>query len=490
MISPATSAPGAPRPDLLARLQASLGPETPLTGVPDGIIARSVQKVRAAEDGWRQVRDRRRRQRLTEVILTTTQAPTHNIAGHLTTELGLSPGERSFVLGAQSRSWPAIQRKLGEHARSVIFDLVRCGAIYLKCSVTEDLGLGPPTAWYLTEAGTATAAQRSAAADSARADLDRRRNSVLARLMALTNASSDQGMNTAEVSRDAVEALAAALESAHGPARFPVLIAAAEDLLDGVKHGSPRDFSLAHFTHSKERDDAAYLLADAGVPDEIATALGIRRSPRLGVAGAIDAIVAAQSVLLSLLDGPVLIRADQPSLTLATTARHLVIVENLQAAESLIGQPQAPPATQPLAVIYCAGQPSPAARRLIAALCSQVDATLLCPDADLGGVRIATVILNDLSPAVAQTVEISDPGEWPHHPQPPWPANGATATGLTRALNGPAGTLARACLTRGYRVEQETSIRHAVNHWLVKGQGDRLPITSYTRCARAPADGP
>ncbi len=477
MISPDPSPAGAPHSDLLARLQASLEPETPLAGVPDGVIARSVQKVRVSDKGWRQVRDRRSRQRLAEVILITAQAPPHDIAGHLMTELGLSPGKRNFVLGAQSRSWPAIQQKLGEHARSVAFDLVRCGAIYLKCSVTEDLSLGLATGWYLTEAGTASAAQRSAAADSARADLDRRRRSVLVRLMTLADASSDRGTGAAEVSRDAVEALAAALEGATGPARLPVLIAATEDLLDGIKHGSPRDFSLAHFTHSKERDDAAYLLADAGVPDEIAAALGIRRSPRLGVAGAIDAIIAGQTVPLSLLDGPVLIRADQPGLTLATTTRHLVIVENLQAAESLIEQPQAPPATESLAIVYCAGQPSPAARRLIAALCSQVDATLLCPDADLGGVRIAKVIVNDLPPAVAQTVEISDPGKWPHSPQPPWPADGATVTGLTRALDGPASTLARACLARGYRVEQEASIRHAVNHWLANRQAGRLPIT-------------
>ena len=213
----------------------------------------------------------------------------------------------------------------------------------------------------------------------------------------------------------------------------------------------------------------AYLLADAGVPNEIADALGIRRSPRLGVAGAIDAIVAGQNVPLSLLDGPVLIRADQPGLTLTTTARSLVIVENLQAAESLASQSQINAPSRPLAIVYCAGQPSPPARRLIAALCSRVNATLLCPDADLGGVRIAQVILDELPPAVVCTVEVSDPGEWPHHPQPPWPVDGATVTGLTRALRGPASTLARACLNRGYRVEQETSIRHAVSHWLANG---------------------
>src|SRR5271169_638622 len=188
--------------------------------------------------------------------------------------------------------------------------------------------------------------------------------------------------------------------------------------------------------------------------------------PQLGVAGAIDAIVAGQNVPLSLLDGPVLIRAGQPGLNLATTARSLVIVENLQAAESLVSQSQINVPPRPLAIVYCAGQSSPPARRLIASLCSQVDATLLCPDADLGGVRIAQAILNDLPPAVGRTVEVSDPGEWPHRPQPPWPVDGATDIGLIRALRGPASTLARACLTRGYRVEQENSIRHAVSHWL------------------------
>ncbi len=384
--------------------------------------------------------------------------------------LGLSPGNCNFVLGAQRRSWPAIQQKFGDQAASIAFDLVRCGAVYLKCAVTEELSLGPPEGWYLTETGTASAARRAAAADSARADLDRRRHAVLTRLMVLLDSTADppqdQDTNPAGVSRDAVESLAAALEGTHGPAKLPVLIAAAEDLMDGIKHGSPRDFSLAHFTHSKERDDVAYLLAEAGVPDEIADALGIRRSPQVGVAGAIDAIVAGQNVPLSLLDGPVLIRADQPGLTLATTARSLVIVENLQAAESLASQSQINVPPRPLAIVYCAGQPSPPARRLIASLCSQVDATLLCPDADLGGVRIAQAILNDLPPAVARTVEVSDPGEWPHRPQPTWPVDGATVIGLTCALRGPASTLARACLTRGYRVEQENSIRHAVSHWL------------------------
>lgn len=454
-----------PAAGMLARLQASLGPETPITGLPDGLVARSVQKIRADVTSWRQVRDRRQRQRLDAVVLISPHAPPDNIADQLQSAVGLSPGARSFILGAQRRSWRAIQDKFGDDALPVALSLARCGAIYLKCTVTDELSLGAPTGWYLTEAAAAGAARRAEAATAARTDLDSRRHAVLARLMPLLtspDSSPAAGTSQPEASMEAIESLAAALENTHGPVRLPVLIAAAEDLLAGKRHGSPRAFSLAHFTHSKERDDAATLLAEAGVPDEIAAALGILRSPRIGVADAIDAIAGSQKIPLSLLDGPVLIRADQANLTLVTSARSLVIVENLQAAETLAKQP----ALQPLAIVYSAGQPSPAVRQHIAALCGQVADTLLCPDADFGGVRIANAILSELPAASAETVTVSDAGAWPHKPQPRWPPDGATVTGLTRALDSPAGELARACLDRGYRVEQEERIHDAVRHWL------------------------
>jgi hypothetical protein len=449
----------------LARLRASLGPETPLTGLPDGLVARSVQKLRVDATSWRQVRDRRQRQWLETVILMTPHAPPDDVATHLQSVLGHSPGTCTFILGAQRRSWRAIQDRFGADALPTAFGLVRCGAIYLKCTVTEELSLGTPTGWYLTEAAMADAARQAEAASAARADLDSRRRAVLARLIDLLappTTWSPAGGTNAEISQEAIEALAAALESADGAARLPVLIAAAEDLLAGIRHGSPRAFSIAHFAHSKERDDAAALLADVGVPEEVAAALGIRRSPRIGVAGAIDAIVRGQKIPLSPLDGPALIRADQTGLMLVTSAQRLIIVENLQAAENLAEQP----VLQPLAIAYSAGQPSAAARRLITALCDQVDATLLCPDADLGGVRIASAILNELPASASETVTISDAGAWPHKPQHRWPTDGATVAGLTRALESPATELARACLNRGYRVEQEEHIYEAVRHWL------------------------
>src|SRR5258708_8798714 len=457
-----------PAAGVLARLRVSLGPETPLTGLPDALVARSVQKARADATGWRQIRDRRQRQRLETVVLMTPHPPPDDILTHLRSALGHSPGACSFILGAQRRSWRAIQDRFGADALPIAFGLARCGAIYLICMVTEQLSLGTPTGWYLTEAATAEATRRADAATAARADLDIRRYAVLARLMDLlaapTTSSPICGAQP-ELSLEAIEALAAALETTDGAARLPVLIAAAEDLLAGTRHGSPRAFSIAHFAHSKERDDAATLLADAGVPEEVAAALGSRRSLGIGVAGAIDAVVGAQKIPVSLLDGPVLIRADQTGLTLAASARRLVIAENLQAAESLAEQP----ALQPLAIVYSGGQPSAAARRHITALCDQVDATLLCPDADLGAVRIANAIVNELPSSSAETVIFTDAGAWPHKSQSRWPADGATVTGLTRALDSPAAELARACLNRGYRVEQEERIHEAVRHGISGG---------------------
>jgi hypothetical protein len=240
---PAPGGADSPAAGVLARLRASLGPETPLRGLPDGLVARSVQKVRADATSWRQVRDRRQRQRLETVVLMTTHVPPDDIATHLQSVLGHSLGTRNFILGAQRRSWQAIRDRFGADALPAAFGLVRCGAIYLRCTVTEELSLGTPTGWYLTEAAMAGAARRAEAATAACADLDRRRQAVLGRLMdllATPTAFSPAGGTNAEVSQEAIEALAAALESTDGAARLPVLIAAAEDLLAGIRHGSPR----------------------------------------------------------------------------------------------------------------------------------------------------------------------------------------------------------------------------------------------------------
>ena len=155
--------------------------------------------------------------------------------------------------------------------------------------------------------------------------------------------------------------LAGALRTTTGGSPIlPVLLYAAEDLVDGVAHAGPRAFSQAHFGDTKARDDVAQILRGAGVDDDALVRLGIRRSGRLGVAGPIRAIVDHRAVALALLDGPVLIRADQPGLALSLTSpAAVVIVENLQAAETLADQ------RRDLGVIYTAGVPSDHALALI-----------------------------------------------------------------------------------------------------------------------------
>jgi hypothetical protein len=218
------------------------------------------------------------------------------------------------------------------------------------------------------------------------------------------------------------------------------------------------------------------VLADAGVSDEVALILGLRRAPRLGVAGAVDAERFGTVIRLSALDGPVLLRADQPGVRQVTSADRLIIVENLQAAEALAERIAAPGAA--VAVVYTAGTPSAAALAVIGDLCAQIPRVLLCPDADLGGVRIAAAVLDALPEAVAARVSLSDAGEWHHGRQRPWPADGATVRGLRHELDGPASRLARACLARGYRVEQEDTIRAVIEQ--MAGHRADLPAPRLT----------
>jgi hypothetical protein len=91
------------------------------------------------------------------------------------------------------------------------------------------------------------------------------------------------------------------------------------------------------------------------------------------------------------------------------------------------------------------------------------DATsvFIIPDADLGGVRIAELLLGAMPHAT-----LVDVGELDHPAREPWPEDALSVRGLRAAVDGPAGALARACLQRGYPVEQELRILEAVKRFL------------------------
>jgi hypothetical protein len=396
----------------------------PLTGLPEGLVAFPVQETRS--DGI-VVRTRRGREKL-ETVEIRARALAMNGAS-------LDEIEEPFVLGAQRRRWSTIEAHYGGESWATTVGLLLRGAVTVRCRVDSASRLGAPISWVLTEAW----------------DEERRRRAEV------STSAADEWQARAATASDAVSArcpeLAAALSRARpGAATFPVLVHAAEDLATGISHAGPRAFSQTHFGHTKARDDAASVLRAAGIPESIVVTLGLRRSDRLGVAGPIVALVDGRTVALALLDGPVLIRADQRGLRLALGAEcPLVVIENLQAAEIVADR------FPDVALVYTAGLLGPAAIDLIAGLAQQAERALIAVDADAGGVRIAEQLLRVLPGAL-----VLDAGAHPHVPRERWARDGIAVTTLQRALDGPAASLAASCLERGYPVEQETTIVESV----------------------------
>lgn len=396
----------------------------PLSGLPEGLAAFPVQEMRS--DGVA-VRTRRGREKLETVEIRARDVAMNDAS--------LGEIDEPFVLGAQRRRWSTIEVHYGGESWGAAVALVLRGAVTLRCSVDSASRLGAPISWTLTEAWSEERRRRAGVSTSA----------------------ADEWQARAAIAAEGVSArcpeLAAALgRTRPGAATFPVLVHAAEDFATGVSHAGPRAFSQTHFGHTKAREDAASVLRSAGVPESIVVTLGLRRSDRIGVAGPIVALVDGRTVALALLDGPVLIRADQRGLRLALGAEcPLVVVENLQAAEIVADRFPA------VALVYTGGLLGAAAIELVGDLAREAERALIAVDADAGGVRIAEQLLQVMPDAL-----VLDAGEHPHAPREPWIPDGIAVTTLRRALDGPASSLAAACLERGYPVEQEAAIVAAV----------------------------
>jgi Protein of unknown function C-terminus (DUF2399) len=402
----------------------------PLLDLPNGLVAVTIP--RSGPTGRRVPVDRRGRLAARRVDLIAEPPP----PAHARTPAGLSDADARWMLAAGSRRWESIHGRFGPAALDIALSLVYAGAVVLRCEVQGELSLGRPLGWRLTEAWSQRAAEIRTRAGT-HAEVWRQRAQLAAAAV-----------------RDIDQDLAAALSSARGTEpRLPTLVYAAEDLTAGITHDGPRAFSQAHFGHTKARDDATDILGAAGIRDASLFALGLRRSPYLGLGGPVVLHTGDTTLDLSLLDGPILLRADQRRRpALATTADVLLVVENLQAAESACD------AFPHVAIVWTAGQPADAALGLMASLAYELEQFVIVPDADLGGVRIAQRVLTAL-PVHASTA-IIDVGQQPHPAREPF--GPASLAGLRSALNGPAVNLAAACLTRGYPVEQEAATRAAI----------------------------
>lgn len=372
---------------------------------------------------------------------------------HQIDEVNLTASDWRFILGADRRTWNVTAERFGSAAVRVATALAEAGVVELVVPLTVGRSdIEHPVRWHLTPAWAAIARDMT----SHRAQTHTTQTARALDLAAKVHA------------RDPGLADALTTTAAHSP-NLPIFMAAAQDLLDGVTHDGPRAFSQTHFGHTKAREDAPERLRAAGTSESTLDALGLRRSPYVGLGGPVNA--AAWDV--SGWPGPVQFRADPHrdlNAHLAPSARTVLLVENLQAAETVCDQ------HPDVATVWFAGQPATTVVTICAQLAAQAAdcglPVLIAPDADLGGVRIAARLLEHM-PAAAQ-IQVIDAGTTHHGAREPFGTVSLDAlTAFTNTDVGPHSHLlhqfASAVIARGYPVEQESTIRAAITTHL---QGD------------------
>ena len=134
------------------------------------------------------------------------------------------------------------------------------------------------------------------------------------------------------------------------------------------------------------------------------------------------------------------------------------MIENRQAAEAICDR------RPEIAVIWCHGQPPDAALRLIKQVSGFVDRVVICPDADLGGIRIAARVYDYLVPGALCTV--LDIGTVEHIAGDVFSPGSREIIARMAQRHDGVGDLASACLRRGYGIEQEAPVRGALRRLL------------------------
>ncbi|MGH3705297.1 MAG: hypothetical protein ACRDT9_11755, partial [Agromyces sp.] len=203
-------------------------------------------------------------------------------------------------------------------------------------------------------------------------------------------------------------------------------------------------------------------LRAAGVSESTIGLLGLTRSPYIGLGGAL----VVPGLELSKFGGPVRIRAsgvDGWGIALADDARAVVLVENLQAAETVCDQ------FPDIAVVWFAGQPAEAVLRVcaeVARSAAHADLPILiAPDADLGGVYITRLIVT-VMPTAANVIVVDAgavvPATMRTFSERTLDALQELSTESSRLV----ATFAQAVRDRGRPVEQEAAIRQAIRETL------------------------
>jgi hypothetical protein len=409
-----------------------------LANLPDGLRAMAVvSTVPDGEGGRRERRHRSGRRRLDRAVLVTGdyQAPGADAAV-------IDPADRAWLLDAGQRRWSSFEQRFGARAWAVACHLARGGHAEIDGDIDERQRFEPRFVRPVGDWAAESADQRQRAATERAALLGR-----------------------ASAAADAVEPVSESLATAlrrPGISResLAVLCPAAEDLAAGRRHDSPRAFSQVHFGDTKHRDDVDAALARAGVSARLRELLGVRRAARIGVAGPVTAIaVDGREVALGALAGvtQLSVADGRPRLRCAPGCT-AVVVENLQAAESAAAR------FPGVAVLWVAGRPGEDELAALAGGLADAGRVLVIPDADAGGVTIAERVCS-----VRAGAEVIDVGEQPH--MPGRRLSEQALRQLAAVRNGPAGSLAAACLRRGYRVEQEATTGAAITRAVNRGNG-------------------
>lgn len=410
------------------------GLEAPVRGVPDG--CRAVVLIDLVErNGERvEVRDRRQRQKTTSVVLVAD--PSHPAPA-------VDDALRRFALGTGRRRWSTVVSRYGDEALVFALRLVRAGLVDLACSVDARGTVSTPLWWRptseaLAEASAERSLERSHAVEA---------NEAMEALVRELTTSFPE--------------VATALANARSMTAISLVTAAGEDLLAGIEHAGPRAFCQTHFGRTKAHDVVG-VLSSAGLPGDILERLGLRRGDRIGLGGPFVIETDTGVVDLSPLRGPVVLRLDQSSLRVSTSASLVVVLENLQPAEVVCARhPQ-------LAVVYTGGQFGIDTSEILGQVTVGRRAVVIA-DADLGGVRIARRVVEAVPAA-----EIIDVGRWAHPEREPFQVDGVSIKGLRRLIHDASvGPLAQAVLDRGYPVEQEAATLRIVDA-LVAGANELL----------------
>lgn len=337
------------------------------------------------------------------------------------------------------RRWQTITNRLHDRAHELALALARAGCVALDHDYRDGAISHPPRGWIPhpeLAAHHATGKQARQAAQQA----------LLDRAGELRDMLIGEWPGVAE-----------ALTTPATDTRLAWLVRAAEDLLADNRYDGPRAFVQHHAKNTKAREDLPRLLADAGFESEALALLGVNRNPYIGVGGPIRARHNGRTLDWTGWPGPHDIRlpAHRPiTLDLAPGTRLLLIIENRQAAEAIC---DSHPDT---AVIWCHGQPPTPLLRLINLAAIGVTQVVICPDADLGGIRIAARIHDHLPPDTNRV--IVDIGTSGHDRGDPFGATTRIRIAATAERRDAVGEFASSCLARGYAIEQEAPARAAL----------------------------